>query len=531
MLSWEYEGATRPVAFRVTAGGWDSGRIESTATSLAYDGPALRSRERVEWSVEAWDETGASARLFAATIEMGLLAAADWQASWIDGNGNCFRRSFALAAKPVRARLYITALGLYVATCNGARVGTDAFTPGWTDYHHRLQYQAYDLTPLLVAGQNVLDVELADGWYAGYVGFLGRHIYGESPALLAQLEVELDDGTTVTVVTDSSWRVARNGRDADLLMGETFDARVRPDDWQPVAMTTGTTARLVATAAPPTRPTMELEPIGVSEPAPQTYVVDVGQNLSGWIRLRATGPAGTAITLRFAEVLNPDGTLYTENLRTARATDLFVLAGEPSGEVFEPAFTFHGFRYVEITGYPGAFSLDAVTAVVCTADLPQTGTFTCDDGMLNQLQSNIVWGQRGNFLEVPTDCPQRDERLGWTGDAQVFAPTACFNADVQAFLGRWMIDMVEGQAADGGFPVVVPRLSGPNPDENDGAPGWGDAGVIVPWELYLRYGDRRLLALLPRHGSLGRSHPRRQSRSAVATSASRRHGRLVVDRG
>ncbi len=277
-------------------------------------------------------------------------------------------------------------------------------------------------------------------------------------------------------------------------MGETLDARHQLADWQPARRTPGTPARLVAPTAPPTRATMELPALAVAEYSPGTWIVDVGQNLSGWVRLRACGAAGTAITLRFAEVLDANGALYTENLRGARATDHFVLRGGDAEEAFEPAFTFHGFRYVEITGYPGVLSVDDVTAVVCTADLEETGGFQCDDPAVNQLQSNIVWGQRGNFLEVPTDCPQRDERLGWTGDAQVFAPTACFNMDVAAFLSRWTVDMVDAQADDGGFPVVVPRLSGPNAHENDGAPGWGDAGVIVPWQLYLRYGDRRLLA-------------------------------------
>ncbi len=505
-LSWKLasqRNGARQASYRVIAGGWDSGRVESAAMTVEYAGPPLGSRDRVDWRVQVWDDGGVEAQSGNATFEMALLTPSDWTAAWIGADDDIrgedtptpwLQKTFTLPAAVTRARLYITALGIYEAHCNGSRIGDDRFTPGWTDYHHRLQYQTYDVTSLLRAGNNVLDVELADGWYAGYVGFLGREIYGVAPELLAQLEATLDDGTTAVIASGDDWLVGRNGRVTDLLMGETFDARHELADWQPARRTAGTTARLVAPTAPPTRATMELPAVAASEYSPGRWIVDVGQNISGWLRLRVRGDAGTAITLRFAEVLDADGALYTDNLRAARATDRFVLAGGDTDEVLEPAFTFHGFRYVEITGYPDPLSVENVTAVVCTADLEETGGFQCDDPAVNQLQSNIVWGQRGNFLEVPTDCPQRDERLGWTGDAQVFAPTACFNMDVASFLSRWTVDLVEGQADDGGFPVVVPRLSGPNPHENDGAPGWGDAGVIVPWTLYVRYGDRRLLA-------------------------------------
>lgn len=506
-LSWDLtsnRNGAHPVAYRVVAQEWDSGWIETGETMCEYGGAALDSAQRVSWRVQVRDDAGNITTSNPAWFEMGLLTPQDWTSKWIgapldwlsgaDTPTPHFRREFALPSRATRARLSITALGIYVAWINGHRVGNDAFTPGWTDYHHRLQYQTYDVGDLLTAGGNVITVEVADGWYAGYVGFLGREIYGTRPELLAQLVADHHDGTTTTVVTDDTWRVATGGRlSADLLMGETIDARLAPTRWMPVAVTNGTTSALVGLSAPPTRATMEVTPLSCVEHVPGVWIVDVGQNLSGWARLRANGPAGTEIVVRFAEVLDADGSLYTANLRDARATDHFILAGT-GDEVFEPTFTFHGFRYIEVTGYPGALTISDLTAVVCTADLATTGTFECDDAVTNQLQSNIVWGQRGNFLEVPTDCPQRDERMGWTGDAQVFAPTACFNMDVSAFLGRWMVDMVGAQSNDGGLPVVVPRLSGPNAHENDGAPGWGDAGVIVPWNLFARYGDTRLLS-------------------------------------
>ena len=392
------------------------------------------------------------------------------------------------------------------------------------------------------SGENVLAVELADGWYAGQIGFLGRELYGTSPELLAELRIELNDGDRAVIATDGRWRVGTGGRRAtDLLMGEVVDATLIPagwtepgfvdTSWESARQTPGTRARLVAPSAPPVRVLDQLPALRRSEPVPGTWIYDVGQNLAGWARLVLRGERGTRVTVRFAEVLDEDGGLYTANLRTARATDEFVLAGGEE-EVLEPVFTFHGFRYVEVTGPDGPLPLDAVTAVVCGTDLPPAGTFRCSDDAVNRLQDNIAWSQRGNFLEVPTDCPQRDERLGWTGDAQVFAATAVFNADVASFLSRWLVDLVSGQSADGAFPTVAPRLTGPNSDEADGAPGWGDAGVIVPWLLYVRYGDQRLLercfpAMLAWVEHIRRANPDLRWR----VRPSRGHGRLALDRG
>ncbi len=317
---------------------------------------------------------------------------------------------------------------------------------------------------------------------------------------LVQIEIEYGDGSRETVVSDGSWQATTGPiLSSDMLMGETYDARrelgawsspgYRGRGWLPVDVQELGSVPLVAQRSPVVENLQELEPKSRTQPKPGTYIFDLGQNMVGWARIRASGPAGKAIVLRFAEMLNPDGTLYTTNLRRAKATETYTLKGRGQ-EVYEPSFTFHGFRYVEVTGYPGVPPMDAVTGVVVGSNTPQTGTFACSNAMVNQLQRNIFWGQRGNFLEVPTDRPQRDERLGWMGDAQVFARTASFNNDISAFMTKWMQDVEDAQSAEGVFADVSPRLPGPG---FEGAPAWADAGVIVPWTMYLAYGDKRLL--------------------------------------
>lgn len=410
------------------------------------------------------------------------------------------RKSFSLARPVRRARVYATALGLYELRLNGRRVGDDLLTPGWTDYHTRVPYQTYDVTDRLRPGENVLGIVLADGWYAGYVGWgQQRGHYGPRPYALAQVGIAYDDGGTDCVVTDGAWKAACGPLLAsDFLMGETYDARRELpgwdapgfDDaaWGPVVAPEVREGRLVAQVGPPIRRTQEIPATSVSEPAPGVFVFDLGQNMVGWARLKARGAAGTAVTLRFAEMLNPDKTLYVTNLRGAKATDRYVLKGGGE-EVYEPRFTFHGFRYVEATGYPGRPPLDAVTGIVIHSDTPPCGTFECSHPMVNRLWRNVVWGQRGNFVSIPTDCPQRDERLGWMGDAQIFVRTATYNMDVAGFFTKWAIDVEDAQSPEGAFPDVSPRM----PHKSDGAPAWGDAGVIVPWTIYRVYGDTRML--------------------------------------
>jgi alpha-L-rhamnosidase len=492
---------------------WDSGRRDAADCVLVpWDGPVLRSATRYHWRVEVWDDTGVSVT-GESWFETGLLHREDWTAVWVgrdlDGLPSVdpptdhdlpfgepplyLRREFELAREPIRARLYATAHGVYQAQLNDIRVGNVELAPGWTEYHSRLQYQTYDVTSLVGKGSNVLGAIVADGWWCGYVGFdprrAARH-YGDQPAFLAQLVLDFADGGRQVVATDAAW-TERPGpiRFADLLMGEHVDARVSiSDTGQPVAVVDTDPGPLVAEPDHPIRVTREAPPISVTTGKSGRLIVDFGQNLVGRVRLTVRRAApGRRITLRHAEVLS-GGELYVDNLRRAKATDVYV-AGGAETEVFEPRFTFHGFRYVEVDSYPGDLSEVDVVARVLHNDTPVTGHFECSDPTVNQLQSNITWGQRGNFLAVPTDCPQRDERLGWLADAQIFAPTASRNADVSALLARWMRDVVDGQDTDGAFRDVAPVMS----VHREAAPAWGDAGVIIPWHLWRTYGDRRVL--------------------------------------
>ncbi len=399
------------------------------------------------------------------------------------------RKTFALKKRVARARLYATALGLYELQLNGRRVGDHALAPDWTDYNTRVRYQVYDVTRQLRSGTNTLMALVGDGWYCGHIGLGGYRLYGNTPALLAQLEIAFADGSTERIVTDETWQRARSPiLSSDLMLGENYDARVTGDDWQPVSVREEKARRLDAQVMEPVRQLAQLPARAVTEPRPGQWVFDLGQNMVGVVRLKVNAPAGTKITLRHAEMLHPDGTLYTANLRKALATDTYIGRGGGT-EVWQPRFTFHGFRYVELTGLKTKPSLDTVTGIVLGSDTRTVGEFSCSDQRLNQLQRNIRWGQRGNFLSVPTDCPQRDERLGWMGDAQVFIRTAAYNADVAAFFTKWMVDVEDAQRPDGRFTDVSPvsRWAG------GGVPGWGDAGVICPWTVYQMYGDTRIL--------------------------------------
>jgi alpha-L-rhamnosidase len=544
---------------------WDSGKVVSAASAhITYAGLELHSRQRVWWQVRVWDENDqASAYSTPAWWEMGLLHKDDWQAAWItspeqkqlekahvgptlpetpSATGKpetneerearwlsvsdaervaqwvaiqdaavaslqpCpfLRKTFHLAKPIKRARVYASARGVYMLYLNGERVGHDYLRPGWTDYHKRIQYQTYDITDQLSVGPNAIGMTLGDGWYAGYLGFQGKHHhYGTYIEGVAQIEIEYTDGSGATIATDGSWKAAQGPiRYADLFMGEAYDARrelpgwssAHYDDsaWAPVHSEPLGNANLVAQQGPTVQKTEELSAQAITEPTPGTYVFDLGQNMVGWARLRVSGEAGTTVRLRFAEMLNPDGTVYVANLRTAKATEYYTLKGAAE-EIYEPSFTFHGFRYVEVTGYPGKPGPDAITGIVIQSITPPTGTFTCSSPLVNQLIRNIVWGQRGNFLEVPTDCPQRDERLGWTGDAEIFVRTATYNEDVGAFFSKWLIDMEDAQLPSGGIPNIIPNIIRRGEFSLDGAPAWSDACIIVPWTIYQVYGDKRLL--------------------------------------
>ena len=410
------------------------------------------------------------------------------------------RKTFSAERAVKRATVYASALGLYELHINGNRVGEDYFTPGWTDYMTRVYYQTYDVTSMIKPGGNAIGAILADGWYAGYIGFgKKREHYGSEPRVFIQLEVEYADGGMQTVVTDGSWKAAYGPHlEADFLMGETYDARKEMvgwatygfDDtrWSAVTVTEKAPGQLQSYPGAPVQKIMEIKPGKITEPQKGVYVFDMGQNFAGWVRLKVKADSGTKVVLRFAEMLNPDGTIYTTNLREARCTDTYVAAGKGE-EIWEPRFTYHGFRYVELTGCPGRPTLDAITGVVVYSNTPKAGSFECSNAMVNQLYKNIVWGQRGNFIEVPTDCPQRDERLGWTGDAQIFIRTATYNMDVAAFFTKWLVDLEDAQTKEGAFPDVAPHKVA----MGSGVPAWGDAGVICPWTVYQVYGDKRVI--------------------------------------
>jgi alpha-L-rhamnosidase len=414
------------------------------------------------------------------------------------------RTGFTVDGAVRSARAYITCLGLYEAELNGKRVGDQVLTPGWTSYHERLQYQTYDVGALLVEGENAVGVTLGDGWYRGNLGFSGnRNVYGDFLALLLQIEIVYQDGRTQIVCSNANWRASTGPILAsDIYNGEAYDARLEKPgwstagyddgDWQGVQVFDHDVDILVAPAGPPVLVIQELQPVEIlTTPAGET-VVDVGQNMVGWIRLRVQGEAGTKVTLRHAEVLDREGNLYTENLRSADQQVQYTLKGDGL-EVYEPHFTFQGFRYVAVDGYPGELTLDSLTGVVVHSDITPTGAFECSHPLVDQLQHNIQWGQKGNFVDVPTDCPQRDERLGWTGDAQVFVRTACFNMDVAAFFTKWLKDLVADQGESGSVPHVVPDVLGRGRMRAGGSAAWGDAGVICPWTIYLCYGDTRIL--------------------------------------
>ena len=484
---------------------WDSGWVESArSVFVPYDGDPLQSRQRLNWRVNFRDENGKEAGWSkSASFELGLLSQNDWTAKWMRSVGDAppevekvtrFRRNFDIDGDVATARIYATARGVFELELNGRRVGDDHFANGFTSYNKRLDSLTYDVTDVLQQGANSLGAMLGDGWYAGHLGWKSeRNLFGPHAEILIQLEVVYRDGRKASVVSDESWEATFNGPfvSSSIYHGEHFDARKEWADWKPVAVNDDLgSARIVPK---PFAPVKKIEVVSVSkvtEPESGRFVFDLGQNIVGWAKLNIPVEKDQKVTVRFAEMLNSDGTVHTRNYRGAKSTDSYIAAKTGTVE-WEPKFTFHGFQFVELSGLPEGVvpQKSWVTGVALFSELAQVGKFETSHEKLNRLQSNIVWGQRGNFLDIPTDCPQRDERMGWTGDAQVFTPTAMFNYDCRAFLKSWLGSMRDDQFDDGNIPHVIPDVL-----KQGGSPGWMDAATFIPWQVYVRSGDAEVLA-------------------------------------
>ena len=519
-FSWQLKGGKRNIqqtAFEIkvlqkNTAVWSSGKVASAqSVLLPYAGTALQSGRQYSWQVKVWDNNGkASLWSTAAFFKMGMLNAADWKAKWLEAGfaedsinrpAQYFRKPFGVNKKIQSAYAYITAHGMYEAQINGKRVGDYYLTPGWTSYNNRLQYQVYDVTSLLKNGANAVGVVAANGWYRGYLAWNdNKNIYGKKLAILFQMEIEYTDGTTQTITSDESWKSATGAiRYAEIYNGEIYDARqekngwsnamYNDNNWSSVKTVAADKAVLVATYNEPIKKQEIFKPVKILKTPKGELVADFGQNLTGWATLKIKGKTGDTINLFHTEVLDKAGNFYTDNLRAAKQQNTFILKGGDE-EFFEPHFTFQGFRYIKIEGLTGELKTENISAVALYSAMPPTGTFTSSNALINQLQHNIQWGQRGNFLDVPTDCPQRDERLGWTGDAQVFSRTATFNFGVNNFFAKWMKDVALDQQPNGSVPFVVPNVLGPNAG---GSAGWADAATIIPWNVYLAYGDKQIL--------------------------------------
>lgn len=492
---------------------WTSGRVAS-AQSIHVEliDFVPQSCERYYYRVRAWNQKNEqSAWSEPAYWEMGLLTAEQWAGEWISppleqfpldaSEAPLLRKGFQLKGPIKRARIYATALGLYELELNGQRVGDMYFTPGWTSYANTLQTQTYDVTEMLQVGDNTIGAWLGNGWYKGHLGWKNQKcVYGDRLALLLQLHVNYEDGHEETIVTDHSWQsFASPIVMSEIYHGETYDARLelpgwstanfKAEGWQGAELIDYHKNALIPQMNEPVRKMETIKPVELLTTPKGEKVIDFGQNLVGWVRFSVEAPSGTKVTLRHAEVLDREGNFYTDNLRSAKQQIDYVCKGDGK-ETYEPRFTFQGFRYVQLIGFPEPFHLKDIEAIVLHSDMEETGTFECSDPLVNQLQHNIRWGLKGNFLDVPTDCPQRDERLGWTGDAQMFIQTASYLSNVAPFFTKWLNDLASEQGEDGGVPFVIPHVLG---DNDHSSAAWGDAAVICPWTIYICYGDERIL--------------------------------------
>ena len=536
-LMWNCDGGVKQTAYQIVTERWDSGRVESATMWAAYP-LELSSRERVNWKLRLWDENGEPGDWSEAFFEMGLLEKADWHAKWITGDYavdkkrrypvDCFRRAFRVTKPVEKARLYITACGLYEARLGGEKVGDFCLAPGHTDYRKRVQYQTCDVTALLRAGENELSVQLADGWYRGSCGAWGRkNQYGSETKLLAQLEITYADGSSAAVFTDQTWQWSDDGpvRFADNKDGEVVEAFRTP-------MYTGrakVTKHSVLPTASNNVPVTEHERFTpVITRAPNgNYLLDFGQNLAGWVEFTVTAHLGQKLVWRFGELLDADGNLTLKNIQLSRkgCTTPLQRVEYTCGEGvnrYKTSFAVFGFQYAEVETDVELRAED-VAAIAVYSDLERTGDFSSSNALLDQFFKATVWSAKGNHLDVPTDCPTR-ERHGWTGDAQIFARTACFLFDFAPFARKYENDLTDAQRRSGCFTQIAP-VGGVDFYMNnmDGSAGWSDAGVLIPWVIYSQYGDKRILeenyAAMRRYarfklGTVGKWYP-----TAVPTGA------------
>lgn len=494
---------------------WSSGKVVSdNSIAVKYEGP-LKADTRYNWSVKVWDNHGRVSKRKSSFWYTGI-AAEDWKAKWIGVESQSpepiyLRTESSLAKKVRKATAYVTAHGIYELYINGKRVGDYQLTPGWTSYNKRLQYQTFDVTTLLQSGKNAVAAVVTPGWYSGgmnYGSVSKRYFYGKNVALLLQINVEYSDGTKGVIVTDQNWLMA--GKDvkaegitfANIYDGQTIDARLRDASWKSVAyngsgwnkanvMSQFDTQTLVTTQNEPVVKNTPVKAVKYIVTPKGEKVIDFGQNIVGWERVRLQGKSGDCVKITHAEVLDKEGNFYTVNLRRAKATSTYILSGNE--DVFEPRHTFYGFRYIKVEGVEGDLNLADFEAIPVWSGFDNVGEFTSSNETINQLQSNIWWGFHDNFVDVPTDCPQRDERLGWTGDAQVFFRTATFLGRVDTFFRKWLADLAADQREDGGVPRVIPDTF-PNSKSRVGAVGWADAATLIPWQHYMAYGDVSVLA-------------------------------------
>jgi alpha-L-rhamnosidase len=486
--------AYRIVVVNGVATVWDTGKVESSSSVLIqYEGTELEACTLYKFNVEVWDNKGDIATI-EGSFETGLLKGINFSADWVTHDfpseeTACpvFVKQFNLEKEIEKVRVYATSLGVYEIRINGEKLGDTFFAPGWTNYKKRLQYQTYAADKMLKE-QNKLEITVGNGWYKGIFGFaMTPNIYGDRVAVLAELHITYSDGTTEIIKTDESWKVTTGAiRSSEIYMGETIDSLHLDEKLSEVVIGSFDKSLIVGQESEPVRITQRIPAKEFIITPKGEKVIDFGQNMTGFVEVKVKGELGQKILIKHAEVLDKHGNFYPDTLRQAISHDVYKCNGEE--QVFMPHFTFHGFRYICIEGLED-IRLENYTACVLHTEMEETGSFKCSNTLVNQLQSNIQWGQRGNFLDIPTDCPQRDERLGWTGDAQVFAGTAAYNRNVALFFTKWLHDLASEQTKEYGVPHVIPNILG----QQEGAAAWSDAATIIPWVVYKTYGDVRVL--------------------------------------